>query len=60
MMYALGENIIFMAAFNLGRLRGALSVAMALSIPKELYSDKIVAITYTVVLFSMVVQGINF
>ena len=42
-----------------GGLRGGLSVAMALSIPKEMHGETIVAITYIVVLFSIVVQGLT-
>jgi CPA1 family monovalent cation:H+ antiporter len=32
---------------------------MALSIPKEMYGETIVAITYIVVLFSIIVQGLT-
>jgi CPA1 family monovalent cation:H+ antiporter len=40
-----------------GGLRGGLSVAMALSIPQTPYKDAILAATYVVVMFSVVVQG---
>jgi CPA1 family monovalent cation:H+ antiporter len=40
-----------------GGLRGGLAVAMALSIPAGPYRDLIVAITYGVVTFSILVQG---
>lgn len=40
-----------------GGLRGALSVAMALSLPNGGIRDAIVAITYGIVVFSILVQG---
>lgn len=43
-----------------GGLRGGLSIAMALSIPDELpHKDLIVTITYAVVLFSVIGQGLT-
>ena len=43
-----------------GGLRGGLSIAMALSIPADLpYKDLIVTITYGVVLFSVIGQGLT-
>lgn len=43
-----------------GGLRGGLSIAMALSIPGELpHKDLIVTITYAVVLFSVIGQGLT-
>ena len=39
-------------------LRGGISIALALSI-EGIYHDFIVAITYAVVIFSMMVQGIT-
>jgi monovalent cation:H+ antiporter, CPA1 family len=42
-----------------GGLRGGLSVALALSLPKEMYRDEFVAITYIVVIFSIMVQGLT-
>lgn len=42
-----------------GGLRGGLSVALALSLPKEMYRDQFVAITYIVVIFSIIVQGLT-
>ena len=50
------------AILTWGGLRGGLSVAMALSLPDELlgeYKDLIVASTYSVVLFSILVQGLT-
>jgi len=42
-----------------GGLRGGLSVALALSLPNELYGDLFLVITYIVVLFSILVQGLT-
>ena len=42
-----------------GALRGGISVALALSVPKYMYGDMFVSITYIVVLFSIVVQGLT-
>ncbi|ADV50265.1 sodium:proton antiporter [Cellulophaga sp. E16_2] len=42
-----------------GGLRGGISIAMALSLPKEVSWDNIVPITYLVVIFSIIVQGLT-
>jgi monovalent cation:H+ antiporter, CPA1 family len=42
-----------------GGLRGGLSVALALSLPAEMYRDQFVSITYIVVVFSIIVQGLT-
>jgi CPA1 family monovalent cation:H+ antiporter len=42
-----------------GGLRGGLSVALALSVPASMYGQRFVAITYIVVLFSIIVQGLT-
>jgi CPA1 family monovalent cation:H+ antiporter len=42
-----------------GGLRGGISVALALSIPKGYERDMIVTMTYAVVVFSILVQGIT-
>jgi monovalent cation:H+ antiporter, CPA1 family len=42
-----------------GALRGGISVALALSLPKEMYGNMFVSITYIVVLFSIIVQGLT-
>lgn len=42
-----------------GALRGGISVALALAIPKYMYGEMFVSITYIVVLFSIVVQGLT-
>ena len=43
-----------------GGLRGGLSIAMALSLPAGLEKDIILPVTYCVVLFSILVQGLTF
>ena len=42
-----------------GGLRGGISVALALSLPKEMFKDEFVVITYVVVVFSILVQGLT-
>jgi CPA1 family monovalent cation:H+ antiporter len=42
-----------------GGLRGGISVALAMSLPKGAERDAIVAVTYVVVVFSIVVQGLS-
>ncbi len=42
-----------------GGMRGAVSVALALSIPVEMYREEIVTVTYVAVIFSIIVQGIT-
>ena len=42
-----------------GGLRGGVSVALALSIDNDLHKDLFLAITYFVVLFSIIVQGLT-
>lgn len=42
-----------------GGLRGGISIALALSLQPEMEKDFIVAITYTVVLFSLIIQGLT-
>jgi CPA1 family monovalent cation:H+ antiporter len=42
-----------------GGLRGGISVALALSLPKGPERDTFLTMTYTVVLFSLVVQGLT-
>ena len=42
-----------------GGLRGGISVALALSLPKMARKDLIVAMTYAVVTFSILVQGLT-
>lgn len=42
-----------------GGIRGGVSIALALSIPKGEYSNAILSITYCVVVFSIIVQGLT-
>jgi CPA1 family monovalent cation:H+ antiporter len=42
-----------------GGLRGGISVALALSVPKGYERDMIVTMTYAVVVFSILVQGLT-
>ena len=42
-----------------GGLRGGLAIALALSLPSGLPHDRLIAITYVVVIFSIVVQGLT-
>jgi len=42
-----------------GGLRGGISIALALSLPKEMDRDLFITVTYVVVVFSIVVQGLT-
>lgn len=42
-----------------GGLRGGISVALALSLPKNLHRDELVLVTYIIVVFSIIVQGLT-
>ncbi len=42
-----------------GGLRGGVSIALALSVPNGPYKEMIVAVTYIVVVFSIIVQGLT-
>ncbi|MDB5023755.1 MAG: sodium:proton antiporter [Mucilaginibacter sp.] len=42
-----------------GGLRGGLSVAMALSLPANMHRNELVLITYVIVIFSIIVQGLT-
>ena len=42
-----------------GGLRGGISIALALSLPREMNRDLILTVTYGVVIFSIVVQGLT-
>lgn len=42
-----------------GALRGGISVALALSVPQEMHGNMFVSLTYIVVLFSIIVQGLT-
>lgn len=47
------------AILTWGGLRGGLSVALALSLPANMLGEIFVPVTYIVVLFSIIVQGVN-
>jgi len=48
-----------MSILTWGGLRGGLAVALALSLPAETAHNRLIAITYIVVIFSVVVQGLT-
>lgn len=52
-----GKNAIPILTW--GGLRGGISVALALAVPKYMYGDMFVSITYVVVLFSIIGQGLT-
>jgi CPA1 family monovalent cation:H+ antiporter len=52
-----GPNVVLLMTW--GGLRGGISIALALTIPHGPIRDFIVAITYVVVLFSILVQGLT-
>jgi CPA1 family monovalent cation:H+ antiporter len=47
------------AILTWGGLRGGLSVAMALSLPKNMHRDELVLVTYIIVVFSIIIQGLT-
>jgi CPA1 family monovalent cation:H+ antiporter len=42
-----------------GGLRGGISIALALSLPEEMNRDFLLTVTYIVVIFSILVQGLS-
>jgi CPA1 family monovalent cation:H+ antiporter len=42
-----------------GGLRGGISVALALSLPEGMERNTVVALTYSVVVFSILAQGLS-
>ena len=51
------KNVV--AILTWGGLRGGLSVAMALSLPTNMHRDELVLITYIIVIFSIIAQGLT-
>jgi len=51
------KNVV--AILTWGGLRGGLSVAMALSLPSNMHRDELVLITYIIVIFSIIAQGLT-
>jgi monovalent cation:H+ antiporter, CPA1 family len=47
------------AMLTWGGLRGGISVALALSLPLEMYRNEFVSLTYIVVVFSIIAQGLT-
>lgn len=47
------------AMLTWGGLRGGISVALALSIPVNMFRNEFVAITYVIVIFSIIAQGLS-
>ena len=47
------------AILTWGGLRGGLSIALALSLPDNTHHDTFVTITYVIVLFSIIGQGLT-
>ena len=42
-----------------GGLRGGISIALALSLTREMHRDLFLVITYIIVVFSIIVQGLT-
>ncbi len=42
-----------------GGLRGGISIALSLSLPKDMYRDLFLVMTYMVVVFSIIIQGLT-
>lgn len=53
------RNVDLMKLLTWGGLRGGLSLAMAMSLPASQLKESIIAITFGVVVFSVVIQGLS-
>jgi monovalent cation:H+ antiporter, CPA1 family len=53
----LERNVVLLLTW--AGLRGGLSLAMALSVPESLHRDTLVTVTYCVVVFSIIIQGLT-
>lgn len=49
----------FVSILTWGGLRGGLAIALALSLPRDQYRDWLLSMTYMIVLFAIVVQGLS-
>ncbi len=62
-IYLLGKRLDFLPGTNViltwGGLRGGISIALALSLESQMARDLILTMTYVVVVFSIVVQGLT-
>jgi monovalent cation:H+ antiporter, CPA1 family len=62
-IYLLGKRLEFLPGTNViltwGGLRGGISIALALSLEAQMARDLILTMTYVVVVFSIVVQGLT-
>lgn len=54
---AFEKNAVFILTW--AGLRGAISIALALTLPNWVYKGPVVTVTYIVVLFSILVQGLT-
>ena len=53
------RNIDLMKLLTWGGLRGGLSLAMAMSLPNGYLKNSIIAITFGIVVFSIIIQGLS-
>lgn len=53
------EVLVTLAVLTWGGIRGGISVALALSLPDGAHRDLILTVTYMIVVFSIMVQGLT-